>query len=74
MVLSKMSRLSYIVLESVGEDMKWWKTAVIYEIYPKSFNGDIQGIIAKLDYLCDLGIDALLAMPYFYVAVYGQRI
>ncbi len=50
----------------------WWKEAVIYEIYPRSFNdsngdgiGDIKGIIEKLDYLKDLGIDILWICPFF---------
>ena len=45
---------------------KWWKNAVIYQIYPKSFQdsngdgiGDLQGIIQRLDYLEELGIDAV---------------
>ncbi|HPJ40459.1 MAG TPA: alpha-amylase family glycosyl hydrolase, partial [Spirochaetota bacterium] len=44
----------------------WWKHGVIYQIYPRSFYdsngdgiGDIPGIIEKLDYLKDLGIDAI---------------
>ena len=52
-----------------GSD-KWWKRAVIYQIYPRSFAdsngdgiGDLQGIIAKLDYLEDLGIDAIWLSP-----------
>ena len=55
-----------------GDEMIWWKTAIIYEIYPKSFysdsdchDGDIQGIILKLDYLSELGIDALWLCPIF---------
>ncbi len=53
----------------MGSD-KWWKRAVIYQIYPRSFAdsngdgiGDLQGIIAKLDYLEDLGIDAIWLSP-----------
>jgi glycosidase len=45
---------------------KWWKEAVVYEIYVSSFKdsnndgiGDIPGIISKLDYLRDLGVDVL---------------
>lgn len=52
-----------------GSD-KWWKRAVIYQIYPRSFAdsngdgiGDLQGIIAKLDYLEDPGIDAIWLSP-----------
>lgn len=52
-----------------GSD-KWWKRAVIYQIYPRSFAdsngdgiGDLQGIIAKLDYLEELGIDAVWLSP-----------
>ena len=44
----------------------WWKHAVIYEIYPRSFQdsngdgvGDINGITSRLDYVRDLGIDAI---------------
>lgn len=50
----------------------WWKQAVIYQVYPKSFMdasgdgvGDIPGIIEKLDYLADLGIDCLWLSPIF---------
>ena len=48
----------------------WWQTSVIYQIYPRSFYdanndgiGDLPGIIAKLDYLSDLGIDAIWLSP-----------
>lgn len=53
-------------------DNKWWKKAVIYQIYPKSFQdtngdgiGDIPGIISRLDYLEDLGIDAIWLSPVY---------
>jgi alpha-glucosidase len=52
--------------------LKWWQTAVFYQIYPRSFSdgngdgiGDFKGITAKLDYLKDLGIDALWLSPHF---------
>jgi len=50
----------------------WWKEAVCYQIYPRSFQdsngdgiGDIQGIIQRLDYLKDLGIDVIWVCPMF---------
>ena len=51
---------------------KWWKESVFYQIYPMSFMdsngdgiGDLQGIISKLDYLKNLGIDALWICPIY---------
>ena len=51
---------------------EWWQHAVFYEIYPRSFAdsnndgiGDLNGITAKLDYLKDLGIDAIWISPCF---------
>lgn len=51
---------------------KWWKEAVFYQIYPRSFCdsngdgiGDLQGIIRKLDYLKNLGVDALWLSPVY---------
>ncbi|KIY22019.1 MULTISPECIES: glycoside hydrolase family 13 protein [Mesobacillus] len=50
----------------------WWKEAVAYQIYPRSFMdsngdgiGDLQGIISKLDYLQDLGIDVIWICPMY---------
>ncbi|MGL4448981.1 MAG: alpha-amylase family glycosyl hydrolase, partial [Shewanella sp.] len=50
----------------------WWQSAVIYQIYPKSFQdstgsgmGDLRGIIARLDYLAALGIDAIWLTPIY---------
>lgn len=50
----------------------WWKKAVIYQIYPKSFQdtdgdgiGDLPGIIQRLDYLAELGIDAIWLCPVY---------
>jgi alpha-glucosidase len=52
--------------------LKWWQTAVFYQIYPRSFAdgnddgiGDFKGITEKLDYLVDLGIDAIWLSPHF---------
>ena len=53
-------------------EKKWWKEAVAYQIYPRSFMdsnndgiGDLQGIISKLDYLKDLGIDVIWICPVY---------
>ena len=50
----------------------WWESAVIYQIYPRSFQdsggdgiGDLKGIIRRLDYLADLGVDALWISPIY---------
>ncbi|MGY3806035.1 alpha,alpha-phosphotrehalase [Aeromonas veronii] len=50
----------------------WWQSAVIYQIYPKSFKdsaargtGDLKGIMARLDYLKTLGVDALWLTPVY---------
>ncbi|GAA0063958.1 MULTISPECIES: glycoside hydrolase family 13 protein [Clostridium] len=51
---------------------KWWKEAVAYQIYPRSFKdsnddgiGDIEGIISKLDYLKNLGVDIIWICPMY---------
>jgi alpha-glucosidase len=53
-------------------DNNWWKHAVFYEIYPRSFMdtdgdgiGDLNGITSKLDYLAGLGIDAIWITPFY---------
>ena len=53
-------------------DLKWWETAVIYQIYPRSFQdsnsdgiGDLPGITSRLDYISDLGVDAIWISPFF---------
>lgn len=53
-------------------EKKWWKEAVVYQIYPRSFKdsngdgiGDLRGIIEKLDYIKSLGIDVVWLNPIF---------
>ncbi len=53
------------------EGHPWWQHAVFYEIYPRSFAdsnndgiGDLNGITSKLDYLKDLGVDAIWVTPW----------
>jgi oligo-1,6-glucosidase len=55
-----------------GIQREWWKDGVVYQIYPASFKdsngdgvGDIQGIISKLDYLKNLGIDIIWVSPFY---------
>ena len=53
-------------------DRPWWKGAVIYQIYPRSFSdsngdgiGDLPGITQRLDYVASLGVDAVWISPFF---------
>jgi oligo-1,6-glucosidase len=53
-------------------ERKWWKEAVVYQIYPRSFKdsngdgvGDLRGIIEKLDYLKELGVDVIWLSPVY---------
>jgi len=53
-------------------DVQWWRGAVIYQIYPRSFLdtdgdgvGDLPGIIERLDYVASLGVDAVWIAPFF---------
>src|SRR5215212_1702210 len=55
-----------------GNEKKWWKEAVVYQIYPRSFKdsdgdgvGDLKGIISKLDYIKSLGIDVVWLNPIY---------
>lgn len=64
-------------MESIPKELdrmqkKWWKEAVVYQIYPRSFKdsngdgiGDIKGITSKLDYLQELGIDVVWLSPVY---------
>ena len=55
-----------------ANDRRWWKEAVVYQVYPRSFAdsdgdgvGDLNGITAKLDYLKSLGVDVVWLSPHF---------
>jgi len=53
-------------------ELPWWKRTTVYQIYPRSFLdstgngiGDLKGIISKLDYLRDLGIETIWISPFY---------
>ncbi|WP_121823527.1 glycoside hydrolase family 13 protein [Halostella salina] len=53
-------------------EREWWKEAVVYQVYPRSFNdtdgdgvGDLRGVIEKVDYLDDLGVDVVWLNPVY---------
>ena len=57
---------------TLGPDSVWWKHAVVYEIYPRSFQdsngdgiGDLPGITSRMDYLKTLGVDAIWISPMY---------
>ncbi len=59
-------------LKFLKGEKTWWRQAVVYQIYPRSFKdfngdgiGDLKGIISKADYLKDLGIDAVWLSPFY---------
>lgn len=58
--------------DTINLNRKWWKEAVVYQIYPRSFKddngdgiGDLKGIISKLDYVKSLGIDVVWLNPIY---------
>ena len=57
---------------AINQDKSWWRSAVIYQIYPRSFFdangdgvGDLEGITTRLDALAALGVDAVWLSPFF---------
>ena len=54
------------------QESAWWQHSVVYEIYPRSFQdsngdgiGDLKGILMRLDYLVQLGVDAVWLSPIY---------
>ena len=67
----------------MNQQQEWWQGAVIYQIYPRSFQdtnadgvGDLPGIIRRLEYIASLGVDAIWVSPFFKspMADYGYDI
>ncbi len=71
--MSAMTMMTEPRTEPEGEvDRNWWRGAVIYQIYPRSFQdhngdgiGDLTGITERLGYVADLGVDAIWLSPFF---------
>ena len=58
--------------EGRAADADWWRQAVVYQIYPRSFAdsdgnglGDLAGVISRIPYLAALGIDAVWLSPFY---------
>jgi alpha-glucosidase len=72
LALSSTAPLTAQSANSPSQNPNWWKNAVIYEIYPRSFQdsngdgiGDLNGITARLDYLHTLGVNAVWLSPIY---------
>src|SRR4051795_1818586 len=59
-------------LEAMSQDPEWWRQAVVYQIYPRSFAdsngdgvGDLAGVTSRVGYLADLGVDAVWLSPFY---------
>ncbi|MFC7303724.1 glycoside hydrolase family 13 protein [Streptomyces monticola] len=61
-----------VTVAPTGTDPEWWRGAVIYQVYPRSFadgngdgTGDLEGIRSRLPYLKELGVDAVWLSPFY---------
>src|SRR5690606_15434032 len=69
---SELLRTGAVVHAGSGDARQWWRDAVIYQVYPRSFAdangdgiGDIPGVTARLDHLETLGVDAVWLSPFY---------
>ncbi|MEO1187922.1 MAG: alpha-amylase family glycosyl hydrolase, partial [Pseudomonadota bacterium] len=60
------------VMQKSLSQLPWWKGAVIYQIYPRSFRdtngdgiGDLRGVLEGLDHIASLGVDGIWISPFF---------
>ena len=68
----QLHQTSQQIIADSGSDSDWWRGAVIYQIYPRSFQdsngdgiGDLAGILQRLPYVASLGVDAIWLSPFF---------
>ncbi len=68
----KTARAGHAISPLMTTDREWWRGAVIYQIYPRSFAdsngdgvGDLAGIIERLDHVASLGVDGVWLSPFF---------
>ncbi|KAH9491672.1 Maltase 1 [Bulinus truncatus] len=61
-----------VIIPDVTKDLTWWKTGIVYQVYPRSFKdsngdgiGDIKGIISEIDYFLYLGINCIWLSPVY---------
>jgi alpha-glucosidase len=61
-----------VVAEPEADAAAWWRQAVVYQVYPRSFAdadgnglGDLRGIVSRADYLAELGVDAVWLSPFY---------
>ena len=67
-----MNRMECLAASARSDTAEWWRGAAIYQIYPRSFMdangdgiGDLAGIASRLDYVADLGVDAIWISPFY---------
>ncbi|MDO6733170.1 alpha-amylase family glycosyl hydrolase [Octadecabacter sp. 1_MG-2023] len=67
-----MTKMAQVMAGHLDKDADWWRGAVIYQIYPRSYQdsngdgiGDLAGIVQRLPYIASLGVDAIWISPFF---------
>ena len=70
--MAGMSESQETIMQHAMSDLPWWKGAVIYQIYPRSFRdtngdgiGDLRGVLEGLDHIASLGVDGIWISPFF---------